>query len=235
MILNCDIGERGADHAVDRELMSCIGLANLACGGHAGDRHSVAAFRKLAEREGVALSAHLSYPDRKNFGRHSMTLSWRDLGDALNAQWALLPDLSAVKFHGALYHDSAHRAGLARALSGWLADRRVRTVICPADSEMALAAESNGIRVLAEAFAERRYRIGEEGALQLAPRSLPEAGITDVAVAELQARDLIRKGVVRCMEGETRTLRADTLCIHSDSPLALELARSVAAMLEQEG
>ena len=63
MLINCDIGERGADHPQDRELMAYIHIANIACGGHAGDETSIEAFRALAEKHEVEVSAHLSYPD----------------------------------------------------------------------------------------------------------------------------------------------------------------------------
>ena len=75
MKVNCDIGERGADHPVDRQLMELIDIANIACGGHAGDETSIHAFCQLAEQHGVTVTAHLSYPDRENFGRRSLDIS----------------------------------------------------------------------------------------------------------------------------------------------------------------
>lgn len=234
MILNCDLGERGADHAVDRELMRFIGLANLACGGHAGDEASVAAFRALADREGVELSAHLSYPDRARFGRVSMEMPWSDLSAALDRQWALVPDLTLVKFHGALYNDSVDDPVLAARLGEWLHGHGVEGLLCPAESEMALAAASRGIRILPEAFLERRYQPGKEGRLELLPRSHPQACILDLASALAQAKEILRFQRVRGLDGNAYPLSAATCCVHSDSPIALELAQGVAQMLEEK-
>jgi len=85
MRINCDIGERGPGHATDRKLMEVIHIASLACGGHAGDSGSVKAFSALAEENGVELAAHLSYPDRENFGRRPMRLPASALLAALEA------------------------------------------------------------------------------------------------------------------------------------------------------
>lgn len=231
MILNCDIGERGMDHPVDRELMSWIGLANIACGGHAGDADSVRAFCQLAEDHGVEVSAHLSYPDRKHFGRMSMSLSSRDLADALEEQWQRMPDAGTVKFHGALYNDAWRDVELAGWLAGWLLGHGVNRVVCPPDSELALACGDAGVEVLAEAFVERRYVRTAQG-VQLVPRSDPLASISEIAPALDQARDLIQRGGVRDLDGTFQSLQVETLCIHSDAPLALELAQGVHALLE---
>jgi len=116
MRINCDIGERGPGHAVDRRLMEVVHIANLACGGHAGDRASVQAFRALAEEHGVELAAHLSYPDRPNFGRRVLAMPLPALLASLDEQLALLPSPKRVKFHGALYNESCRSRELAAAL-----------------------------------------------------------------------------------------------------------------------
>lgn len=229
MILNCDMGERGTDHAGDRNLMSYIDLANLACGGHAGDADSVAFFRALAERQGVEISAHLSYPDRASFGRVSMDLHPHSLSASLEDQIALLPGVTTVKFHGALYNDSCSDPELAARLAEWLADHSVTTVLCPPGSAMEQAARSRRIGILAEAFIDRRYVSAQGSIPKLVPRSDPEACHFDLESARTQARELMRRGGVTCVTGEFRALKADTLCIHSDSELSLELAKALHA------
>ena len=79
MIINCDIGERGSQHPTDLELMNHIGMANIACGGHAGDEESIAVFSRIAKEKGLQIAAHLAYPDRLNFGRVSMTIAVKEL------------------------------------------------------------------------------------------------------------------------------------------------------------
>ena len=115
MLINCDIGEKGPLHEGDRKLMEYIQIANLACDGHAGDKASVDAFRELAGKCGVGVAAHLSYPDKPNFGRASMALPEAELLAALDAQLALLPGVTLVKFHGALYNDAARNPAIVPA------------------------------------------------------------------------------------------------------------------------
>jgi UPF0271 protein len=231
--INCDIGERGATHPVDLELMTLIDIANLACGGHAGSEESIASFRGLAETHQVELSAHLSYPDRKNFGRVSLNISREELSAALEGQWSRISDLTLVKFHGALYLDSARDHALATHLSDWLLTHGVQTLICPPESEMAAAVEGRPIRVLREAFIERRYQVEASGRPGLVPRSHPDASILDLSAARDQAMQLIESGTVTCIDGTVLPLQADTLCIHSDSPIALELAHWLQTLPEK--
>ncbi|MBI4351946.1 MAG: LamB/YcsF family protein [Elusimicrobia bacterium] len=237
MQINCDIGEKGPLHEEDRKLMEFIHIANLACDGHAGDRESVAAFRALAAQRGVGVAAHLSYPDKPNFGRASMALPEADLLAALDAQLALLPGVKLVKFHGALYNDAWRDARLADLLAGWLMRAGIGGVLAPADSELAAAARRLGITVLREAFADRRYAWDEEGGrLRLASRADADAAITGVKEALAQAEEIAGRGRVNVggdpARPDWREIKADTVCIHSDSPIALELAAALRAALE---
>ncbi len=230
MLINCDIGERGPGNARDRKLMAVIHIANLACGGHAGDKISVNAFRALAEKYGVLLAAHLSYPDRKNFGRRAMRISEPALLAALDGQLALLPGVRRVKFHGALYNEACRAPKLAAALAAWLKRAGVREILAPAGAQIALAAEKNGIAVVREVFAERRYEYDRTArVLRLIARSNPRASITVLAEALAQAEEIIqRRRVNICQDPSGRPvwkkLAADTICVHSDSPIALALA-----------
>lgn len=242
VLLNCDIGERGTDNPIDRELMDVIDIANIACGGHAGDRRSAAAFRTRAEERGVMVSAHLSYPDRDTFGRKSLKIAIPDLLASLEAQFALLPGLLTVKFHGALYTDSCRDADLAQSLATWLAGKNCTAVLTLPDSALAIASRAVGIEVLAEAFAERRYQVGPNGdGATLVGRDRPYASIEDVESAMAQADEIVRHGRVAAIVGDELTtirhvpLKADTICVHSDSGIALPLTRELARMLRSAG
>ncbi|UCF98926.1 MAG: LamB/YcsF family protein [Spirochaetaceae bacterium] len=234
ILINCDIGERGAQHPLDRELMRYIHIANIACGGHAGDGASIAAFRQLAEDNGVGVSAHLSYPDRKGFGRVRMSISPEELLKSLSAQRNLMPDVRMVKFHGALYNESCRDAELAMMLANWLVAESVATVLAPDRSEMARACTTLGIAVLAEGFCERRYRYDPEAdRLELVNRSKDYASILEIDQAVQQARSMVRDKRVRAVVEKSDgvldyrwlPVRAQTICIHSDSPLSLELVK----------
>lgn len=237
MQINCDIGEKGPLHEGDRKLMEFIHIANLACDGHAGDRETVEAFRALAARHGVGVSAHLSYPDKANFGRTSLAMPEDELLAALDAQLALLPGVKLVKFHGALYNDAWRDARLAGSLAGWLMRAGINGVLAPADSELAAAARRLGITVLREAFADRRYAWDAEGGrLRLASRAEADAAISGVNEALAQAGEIAGRGRVNVSgdpaRPDWREIKADTVCIHSDSPIALELASALRASLD---
>ena len=237
MMINCDIGEKGPLHEDDCRLMERIHIANLACEGHAGDKESVDSFRALAGARGVGVAAHLSYPDKENFGRASMAMDEPDLLAALDAQLALLPGVKMVKFHGALYNDAWRDARLAETLAGWLMRKGIGTVLAPPDSELAASARRLGLTVLREAFADRRYALdGDGGRLRLADLA-GNGVITEVAEALAQAEEIVRRGRVNVSgdpaKPDWRPLKADTICIHSDSPIALELAVKLGAALEE--
>lgn len=228
MRINCDIGERGADHPVDRQLMKTVDIANIACGGHAGDQETVEAFRRIAADEGVTVTAHLSYPDRENFGRATMPISLGELMHQLQVQRELMKDITAVKFHGALYNDTCVDEELAQVLGNWLGESGFTHVLTMPNSALARVCQRLDLTVIAEAFAERRYQFDEPAqTLVLRPRRHSDATIHDVAAAMDQVRDLITRHSVTAVDGRTYQLNCDTVCIHSDSPIALELAQRI--------
>jgi UPF0271 protein len=240
ILLNADIGERGPDQPVDRVLMGLLDIANIACGGHAGDAASVSAFRELAGREGARTAAHLSYPDKDGFGRTTIDLPFDSLRMSLDAQFDLMPDARIVKFHGALYNDSCSDARLASRLCTWLRNRGVMSVITLAGSALAVACTGAGIEVLAEAFAERRYVYSAaDRRLLLVSRKSPHASITDLDEAVRAVRTIVEDGRVHAFvdhpghRNETGMfdIVVDTICIHSDSPIAVDLARAVREIL----
>jgi len=237
--VNCDIGEREPDNPVDIEIMNYIHIANIACGGHAGDGETVRVFRDLAEKNDVEVAAHLSYPDKENFGRLSMDISIEDQLLSLDEQYKMMPDVKMVKFHGALYNDCSADSELAEALAQWLGKNNIAKIITPHNSELAKFSEKLGIKVLAEAFAERRYNYCEQsGRLSLVSRQKDYASIHDCDEAVENSRSIVQDGqinsVVEADDGSTIRkwvpIKADTICIHSDSVISLDLAKTLSEM-----
>ena len=236
--VNCDIGERGPDHPLDIELMNYIDIANIACGGHAGDLESVAVFKEMAAARGVKIAAHLSYPDRGNFGRLTVQMELPDLLKSLDEQISLLGGAESVKFHGALYNDSVTDSRLASGLALWLKSREIKEILAPADSELAAFCIDEGIRIIAEAFAERRYDYDSlSGRLTLVNRKEAHASITALQEALDQSFGIIKNGTVNpYIEGKPQLLevplKCDTICIHSDSEIALDLAKGLRSIID---
>ena len=215
MLLNVDAGE-GAGQ--DESLVPLADLVNIACGAHAGDAATMEKTLRLAAASNTRPGAHPGYEDRANFGRLSMHLAIADAVDLIVRQIDALQARASsmamrlwhVKLHGAVYHDADQRPDLAAAVATMLADRfpELRW-IGPPGGESERAAATMGRIFLREGFADRAY--GADG--KLLDRRLPGALIADPQLALAQAVALRGK--------------VDTLCVHGDSPHAVEILRAL--------
>jgi UPF0271 protein len=234
MDLNCDLGE-GYPH--DRAIFPLISSANIACGGHAGDRRSVqeALERCIAHR--VAAGAHPAYPDRGNFGRVTMPIFRDALRDALQRQLDLFLDTAAalrvpvhhVKLHGALYHDVSADEELADLVLKLLIDNGFGMVYGASGSRFNALAREHGFRVMDEVFADRAYT--PEGGLL--PRQLPGAVLQNMTAVCQQLSDILTRGMVMTSEGTPISLHADTICLHGDSPGTEAFIHGIRELLDE--
>lgn len=235
--LNADLGEGGA---YDEELLQIVSSCNIACGGHAGDVESMMGTVRSAIANGVAVGAHPGYPDRDGFGRQSGFLDGAELYDSLTEQVTELVDIAAhlgarmshVKPHGALYNDAVGNPALADIIARVAAEVPGEPAfVGMAATELEFAAKRHGLTFIAEAFVDRAYE--PDGTL--VPRKEPGAVHEDLNVATTQAVRLAEEGEVTARNGAIVTVRADTLCIHGDTPGAAEKARAVRDVLESHG
>ena len=240
--LNSDMGESfGAWRMGEIEtLMELVTSANVACGFHAGDPRVMARTVRMAREHGVAVGAHVSYPDLVGFGRRPMTLSAEEITtDVLYQIGALYAfvrdqgaDLQHVKAHGSLYNQAERDAEVAAALvEGIRRFSRSLWVVAPDTSAMALAAREAGLRVAREAFCDRAYR--EDGTL--ASRRLEGSLLHDPAEVSRRALRMVIEGRVGTLDGPERKVSCDTLCIHSDTVGAVEMAGAVKRALTEAG
>jgi UPF0271 protein len=228
--LNTDAGEylklirNGQQEAIIMQMSS----VNVACGGHSGDPSTMSVTIQQAMRFGVAVGAHPSYPDPANFGRVETGLTGIALAGSIHQQIVAMDrtckslgvPMAHVKPHGALYNVAAAREETAMSIveAIRLFGRPV-PVMALAGSVLQDTLETAGIPVIAEGFADRAY--APDGTL--IPRSVPGAVITDPGVAARQAFGMARRGLVQ------------SICIHSDSPGALNLVLAVRKKLEEGG
>jgi 5-oxoprolinase (ATP-hydrolysing) subunit A len=225
--LSADMGEGSPGEA---EIWPLITSANVACGGHTGDAASMAHAAHRAREHGVTLGAHPSYPDRENFGRQSMAMAPAALRASLVSQIKALhavAPLAHVKPHGALYND-AHR-DVVRA--GIIIEAMTEVdpelaIVCLDSSAMATAARANGVRVIREAFADRRYN--PDGSL--VSRAEPDA-LLGVEEAAEQAALLASERVVIARHGSRISVPHDTICIHADMERAVERLRAIRQLI----
>ena len=240
--LNADVGESFGAYAIgdDEALLASVTSASVAAGFHAGDPGVLRRTIRLARGSGVALGAHPGFQDLAGFGRREMRVSPNDTEDLVLYQIAAVAGIAQsegarlqhVKPHGALYNMAATDPGLAEAIA-----RAVR-VFDPSlvlfglpGSALLAAGRSAGLRVAAEGFADRAYR--RDGTL--APRSMPDSVISDVAEVVSRAVRMVVDGVVTAIDGTVVPIVADTLCVHGDTPGAGRLAASLRTGLEAAG
>jgi 5-oxoprolinase (ATP-hydrolysing) subunit A len=225
--LNIDLGELPDE---PRELYGLATVVNIACGGHAGDKASMARALSFAMARGARPAAHPSYPDRAGFGRVTVAMPAEDLSLSIEQQCAALQasarrlgyPVAIVKPHGALYHDAAADPAIAAALvDGALRGLGANDVVVVGPPRGALLAEAHrrGLGYAREGFADRAYRADQT----LVPRSEPGALITELGACTRQAIALASTGTI------------ETLCVHSDTPGAVAIAGAVREALIQNG
>ena len=235
--INADLGE-GAGH--DAELFELISSANIATGFHAGDPRSIFESIRAAKGKGVAVGAHPSFEDRENFGRKEIRLPipqlFAQLVYQIGAFYSLALTAGArarhVKPHGALYNMAVRDEEMAEAIAhAILAVDPALILFAPANSAMERAAEKAKLRVAREIFADRNYL--NDG--WLVPRTRPDALLRDPNEAAQRVLRMLREGKVRSVEGRDVDVRGETICIHGDTPGAVEFARQLRSQLEHEG
>lgn len=217
--LNADLGEEVTD---DAGLLAVVTSANVACGYHAGGPEIMRAVCEAAAARGVAIGAQVSYDDRENFGRVALDVARETLQEQVADQVGRLAEIAAaagsrvtyVKPHGALYHRVATDRVQAEAVLAGSGDLPVLGM--PGSLVLDLAREA-GRRVVHEGFPDRSYT--PEGGL--APRGEPGAVLTETTEIAERALDLARV--------------VESLCVHGDTPGAVEHAAAVRRRLEAAG
>jgi UPF0271 protein len=235
--LNADVGEGCGD---DAALLALVTSASVACGGHAGDAVSMRRVVELAVHHGVAIGAHVSYPDRENFGRRDLRLPAAELTAHVLYQLGALAAIAAaagarlcyVKPHGALYNRMADDAVTAEAvLTAMQAFDASLPLLTLPGSIAAQCAEKHRIKAVAEAFADRAYQ--DNG--RLLPRAEPGAVLHDTKQVAVRALRWAREGVMDSISGRPVHIAARSLCVHGDTPEAVSMARALRAGLEHAG
>ncbi len=240
--LNCDLGElpQAIADGTQEALLRSITSVNIACGGHAGDEHTMRTTIEQAMRWKVAIGAHPGYPDRANFGRVELKLPPKEIAESVFEQVCALAEVAErcgacivhVKPHGALYNQAVRNRELADAIAQGVAlwSREV-VLVGLAGSPMLDVFQNAGFAVAAEAFADRRYE--PNGTLR--SRKFEDALIRNPEEAAWQALGIAERGVVIASDGSEVAVDAQTLCIHGDTPGAPQIASTVTRTLREAG
>ena len=240
MDLNADMGESFGRWKIgdDEALLAHVTSANVACGFHAGDPLTMFRTVRLAASRGVAVGAHPAYRDLAGFGRRFLDVAPAELTADVIVQLGALQamctacgtQLRYVKPHGALYNRAAVDAVHARAIVEAVRDVDASLpILTLPGSVLAREAERAGLRAVGEAFADRAYR--PDGTL--VPRSEPGAVLKE-HVAE-RVVDLVTTGAVAAVDGSRVNIDAASVCVHGDTPGAVQLAAEIRGALDAAG
>ena len=235
--LNADLGE---DAGHDDELLELVTSANIACGFHAGDADTMRRSIDAARDRKVAVGAHPSLFDRENFGRKELPVKPNEVFEAVTYQVGIFQAIAEsaklivnhVKPHGALYNMAARDQALADEVARAIAKIDNKLILfAPQNSALARAGEQQGLQIAREVFADRNYL--SNGAL--VPRARTDALLHNADEAATRVIRMLREGKVRSVENVDVDVRAETVCLHGDTPGAVEFARALRSRLEKEG
>ena len=240
--LNSDLGESLGQWRMgdDATMLKLVSSANVACGFHAGDPAGILQTLRYAKAHGVAVGAHVGYPDLVGFGRRNMDVASEDLVAGVIYQIGALKGLAAaagtvvsyVKPHGALYNTIAHHERQARdVISAIMAVDPSLSLVCLAGSALTQWAAQAGLKVVSEAFADRAYT--PQGTL--VSRREKGSVLHDAERVAQRMLQLVQEGTVEAIDGTVTRIQADSICVHGDSPGAVEMARQVRQTLEAAG
>jgi 5-oxoprolinase (ATP-hydrolysing) subunit A len=240
--LNADVGEAEdpLGIATELDLLEVVTTVHVACGGHAGDEASMRRMVSAAAKEGVAIGAHPSYPDREAFGRTSMAMPLSDLAQSVEQQLLRLRQVAtnlgvsvvSVKPHGALYNDAAQDPkctmaiidGVRRAFDG----QALPLFVLMAGTVAAQTAVALQCQVVGEGFCDRSY----ESNGTLTSRQHEGALTTDPEEAADRALRLVTEHRVATRQEGWLEVEPESLCVHGDTPGAVAMARRVRFVLE---
>lgn len=241
--LNSDLGESFGPWPMgdDEAMLGLVTSANIACGLHAGDPQVILKACRLALARSVSIGAHPGFADLQGFGRRQILgLTAAEIESSLAYQIGAVQALATmaggvvthVKVHGAMSNMACEDAGMAMAIARAIhaVDPRLVFVVLPY-SELQRAGEALGLRMAMELFADRGY---EENGL-LMSRKKPGSVIHDGAKAIENVMTMIRKQAITTASGRELPTPVDTICIHSDTPGAVQMARDLRRALETAG
>ena len=240
--LNSDLGEGYGPWAMgdDDAMLSVVNSANIACGGHAGDPETMYATCRTAAEHGVVIGAHPSYADREGFGRRIIPMRPDEIGRMVVAQVGALAGVARlagtevryVKPHGALGNVAAADAEVARGIVAAVhAAFPTLAILAISGTQLELVARAAGVEVYSEIFADRAYQ--SDGLL--VPRSQPGSVLHDAGHAAKRLIEYVESGRMAVLGGEPIPLAAHSVCVHGDTPGAVEMARHIRSELVRSG
>ncbi len=240
--LNCDIGEKSIhyDGKNDESLMKIINTANIACGYHAGNNETMQNTIQLAKENDVSVGAHPGFDDKNNFGRKRINLNKKEIKKLVIDQINVLDEianginwrLTHVKPHGALNNMACEDYDLSMTIGEAIQECNPDLIymVLPL-TEMENAAKKLNMKFAAEIFADRNY---DDNGLLL-PRDNKNSMLNNVQEAVNNVTRMLESRSIYCYSGKKIACEFDSICIHSDGKLALDIGKSLSKSLIQDG
>lgn len=240
--LNSDLGEGFSIYTIgnDEEILKVISSANIACGWHGGDPIIMDKTVQIAQKYGVGIGAHPSFPDPLGFGRRNMSITLKEAETYVLYQLGALDafarahgsSIQHIKLHGAFYNMASKDRDIAKSVIE--AARKIREDIyflCLSGSDFAKVGKEEGALIAEEVFADRAYN--EDGSL--VSRKVAGALIEDEDLAIKRTIDMVTRGKVESISGIEIPIVADSICVHGDNPKAVQFVNKIRKGLEAEG
>ena len=239
--LNCDMGESFGTYVLgyDALAMPYVTSINVACGFHASDPDNMAKTVMLAKENGIAIGAHPGFPDLVGFGRRAMALTPEEVKNAVVYQIGALDafcrtagiKMQHVKAHGALYNMAEKDLAIATAIAAAIkAVDPELYMLCLANSQMVVAAKQQGVSFVEEAFADRAYT--EEGTL--VSRKVAGSVIHNITEVVSRVVRMVKDESIISITGKEIPIHAQTICVHGDTPGAVEMVKALREALDKE-
>ena len=219
------------------KLMDHVSSINVACGGHAGDDEMMAAMVVMAKDKGIKIGAHPSYPDKENFGREEMEdIDPNELLDSIRDQIEKLVDISSehemelthVKPHGALYNLAVNNEEISQTIAEAIIDvDSSYKAVGLAGSKMLTVFDALGLDIISEGYVDRVYEA--DGTLR--SRKFEDALITDPQKAAEQMKEMLNGNII-ASDGSSVPINITSVCVHSDTPNAVDIAQAVKAQIQ---
>ena len=238
--INCDMGESFGMYKLghDEEVIKYISSANIACGFHAGDPIWMNKTVTLAQNHGVEIGAHPSYPDLAGFGRRNMDISSDELKSdilyQIGALQAFTKDkkLQHVKPHGALYNQAVVNEKIAKSICEAILEYDSNLILLAlSGSKWVKTAKEMGLKAYNEIFADRA--LNDDGSL--VSRSKEGSVLHDVNEVADRSNQMVIEGIATTISGNEIEVEADSLCIHGDTPGAVQMAMNINNTLKSAG
>lgn len=234
--LNCDVGEGIGN---EKELMPYISSCSIACGGHTGSIDSITEAVLLAKQNRVKIGAHPSFPDREHFGRKYVAMPIDELSANIKEQIDRVVaicklnnvEVNHIKAHGALYHSCNQDVNYARMLLGLMQEYYSDLHLYIPVNSVIKSLPSKGVKLAFEGFADRSYQ--ED--LNLVSRDQKNALITDTLEILDQVKNMVLEEKVNVISGGEKEIKVDTICVHGDTPNAVEIIKYLQINLPLHG